>query len=1171
MNFKHQDYTVGWICALPIEMAVAVGMLDERHGGLPQDSRDHNSYTLGRIGPHNVAIACLPAGVTGVTSAVKVASQMLSTFTRLRFGLMVGIGGGVPSEENDIRLGDVVVSKPVGTVGGVIQYDFGKTVQEGRFERTGSLNRPSDMLLRAVASLQAKHLVEELNLTGHLSDMASRYPQLRAAGTFPGIKHDQLFQADYNHTTGETTCMNCDTHRLVIRPYRNDNSPAIHYGLIASGNQVMRDGQMRERLRREMNVLCFEMEAAGLMDEFPCLAVRGICDYADTHKNKRWQPYAAAVAAAYAKELLNIMSGSQVVLTKTVSEVATTEGDVSTTIKSPKYFIYPSHKLNHFVERRHHLQSLEKCFQDRKKATSANLAVLLGMGGCGKSHLALAFCQLAEQSDECGYILWVDATSPSSASQSFTTIAQEIVEHEFDITDEAENVRLVLIRLAAAGKPWLLVFDNFDDPSSFADKPIYEYFPRQRYNGFIIITSRHTSTRNLGFTIDMTAMTGEEALELLLQRCQTERTQHNISAGQQIVKRLGYHALAIDQAGAYISDGASLDLYMTRYEKYRERLMNEVPAFTTYKRKLESDSEKETALTVFTTWELSLDLIRGDEVAKYDKRYFLTLAAFFNGTDVSAELFQSYHSQHNDWMSSCSVDGHWDELKFEETLKQLRDLSLLQNLKITSSGIQFSVHPLIQDWAKLRIDTESRRAFTVDAVMILGDFLSGQDSNKMTLDTKQSTLSHLDATRQDCREYLVHEDYCKGASFTDSIAKIATFYYDQGRYNAAEEMNHRALKGRKLLLGQKNPDTLVIMNNLAQALSKQGNYAEAERIHRQTLALREKVLSPEHPDTLVSMSNLAKTLKDQGKDVKAERMHRQTLALKEKVLGPEHRSTLVNMNEVGMALSSQGKYTEAERMHRQTLALREKISGPEHLETLTCMSNLAKTLRRQDKYAEAERMHRQTLVLKEKVLGPEHPSTLVSMNEVGIALKDQGKYTEAERMHRQTLALREKVSGPEHPETLTCMSNLAKTLSRQEKHAEAERMHRQTLALKEKVLGLEHPSTLISINEVGLTLSNQGKYTEAERMYRQTLALREKVSGLEHPETLTCMNNLALALEGQGEYAEAEKIHRQTLALKEKVLGLEHPSTIRSKTNLAIVLRKSGQVRRGRRNSSTAH
>ena len=110
---EQSDYTVGWICALPIEASAAMGMLDETHVSLPQAATDSNNYTLGRIGVHNAVIACLPAGIIGNNSAATVAAQVRSTFTSLRFGLMVGIGGGVPSEENDIRLGDVVVSQPV--------------------------------------------------------------------------------------------------------------------------------------------------------------------------------------------------------------------------------------------------------------------------------------------------------------------------------------------------------------------------------------------------------------------------------------------------------------------------------------------------------------------------------------------------------------------------------------------------------------------------------------------------------------------------------------------------------------------------------------------------------------------------------------------------------------------------------------------------------------------------------------------------------------------------------------------------------------------------------------------------------------------------------------------------------------------------------------------------
>jgi nucleoside phosphorylase len=256
-------------------------MLDERHKMLLQPATDDNNYTLGRIGPHNVVIACLPTGLVGVTSAARVAEQMRTTFTFLGFGLMVGTGSGVPSEQHDIRLGDVVVSKPGNTFGGVIQYDFGKTVQEGRFARTGSLNRPPDVLLNAANSLQARHMYEESQVARLMAESMARFPLYQQACAYLGSGLDQLYRWQYDHLKGESTCGRCDRNELVDRQPRRSDNPRVHYGLIASGNQVVRDGKTRERLRRDLNALCFEIEAAGLMDRFPCLAVRGIYDYAD--------------------------------------------------------------------------------------------------------------------------------------------------------------------------------------------------------------------------------------------------------------------------------------------------------------------------------------------------------------------------------------------------------------------------------------------------------------------------------------------------------------------------------------------------------------------------------------------------------------------------------------------------------------------------------------------------------------------------------------------------------------------------------------------------------------------------------------------------------------------------------------------------------------------------
>jgi nucleoside phosphorylase len=294
---RAEDFTVAWICALPIELTAAEAMLDDEY----EDSNDTPQYKLGRIGIHNVVIVCLPAGQIGTNSATEAAVELRYKFPAARIGLMVGIGGGVPTKA-DIRLGDVVISQPQGPYGGVVQYDFGKIGSDGFPIRTGSLNAPPRSLLTAVSRLQSNRNAGRSNIPVYLSSLADR-SEFRRCNAGPDI----LFPASYCHVGG-LTCDQCDKDMEITRAPRDSEEPVIHYGIIASGNQVVKDGRSRDRLSSELGgVLCFEMEAAGLMNSLPSLIIRGICDYADSHKNNTWQPFAAAAAAAAAcaKEILS--------------------------------------------------------------------------------------------------------------------------------------------------------------------------------------------------------------------------------------------------------------------------------------------------------------------------------------------------------------------------------------------------------------------------------------------------------------------------------------------------------------------------------------------------------------------------------------------------------------------------------------------------------------------------------------------------------------------------------------------------------------------------------------------------------------------------------------------------------------------------------------------------
>ncbi|KAH7113449.1 nucleoside phosphorylase domain-containing protein [Dactylonectria estremocensis] len=288
------DYTVGWICAVSTEYVAARAFLDEQHEGPEYVSpNDNNDYTLGKIGKHNVVIAVLPDGEYGTSRAASVASDMMHSFPN-----------------HDIRLGDIVVSAPRDGKSGVLQYDFGKTIQNRSFQRTGVLNQPPAVLRAAVNGLKAQYESKGHRHEEDINNILEKNPRLQKKYSRADPSSDRLYQSGFVHPVdADSSCAAaCGTElsKLILRSERtqDEDNPAIHYGVIASGNQLMKDASVRDKFAAEEDILCFEMEAAGLMNHFPCLVIRGICDYSDSHKSKEWQGYASMVAAAYAKDLL---------------------------------------------------------------------------------------------------------------------------------------------------------------------------------------------------------------------------------------------------------------------------------------------------------------------------------------------------------------------------------------------------------------------------------------------------------------------------------------------------------------------------------------------------------------------------------------------------------------------------------------------------------------------------------------------------------------------------------------------------------------------------------------------------------------------------------------------------------------------------------------------------
>jgi nucleoside phosphorylase len=311
--------TIAIFCALSYEAVAIKYSLDEEFTCRVRTtgSKKH-VYSFGRIGDHKIVIA--RPHQMGTVKAAQCAAAVSEQFPNVRFALMVGIGAGIPSlPKRDIRLGDIAVSIPQDDHPGVIQYDFGKYEEDG-FVLNGSLSKPPSILISADGSLEEDEMMNRSPLTKILRDI------IKKPGFARPSTGDILFDQDFDHVNKShidkshikkwSDCSGCEASsekKLVSRAVRHQKHPVVHRGLILSGSGVVKNPQVRDRLCQDYSdAICFEMEAAGIMDEIPCLAIRGICDYADTHKQDGWHHYAAAVAAAYCKAVLHKIDSQDV-------------------------------------------------------------------------------------------------------------------------------------------------------------------------------------------------------------------------------------------------------------------------------------------------------------------------------------------------------------------------------------------------------------------------------------------------------------------------------------------------------------------------------------------------------------------------------------------------------------------------------------------------------------------------------------------------------------------------------------------------------------------------------------------------------------------------------------------------------------------------------------------
>jgi tetratricopeptide (TPR) repeat protein len=724
---------------------------------------------------------------------------------------------------------------------------------------------------------------------------------------------------------------------------------------------------------------------------------------------------------------------------------------------------------------------------------SQRLAIY-GLGGCGKTALALEYAYWTKEQYPMCAVFWVSAMSRESFEQAYYDIAMllRIPSIEDDKTDVK---RLVKARLDDEDfGQWLIIIDNADnvgillDPSddgSGRDRLI-DYLP-QSSKGSIIFTTR---TRGAAAKLaeDKLIALGEldmaEATELLTSRLvQGHRSQvEQCDTFDELFGILFFHALAIVQAIAFINtNDISLSDYIALYRN------SDRDAIDLLSEEFDDQSRyPEATNAVTTTWYISFEQIQKQNPIAADHLFFMACTA---SNDIDPSMFPHHYTQIEHVKAMGTLKTYSFVIERPPRADRLRTGT-------RKSYTTFDIHPLvhlaIRSWLKAHhkwdfwIKTALARFIKV---MPYGD---------------HSTQNHWSAYIHHAMHVAELPELYKIEDRMTLLERIASCERSQGRYQAAERVYRQALEQRQSMSGKEHPDTLMTMGNIGLVLGHQREWTRAENIHQEVLRLMKKVSGERHPLTITAMGNLALVLLGQRKYAEAEKMYRESYLLSKEVQGMKHPDTLTSMSNLGIALTGQKKYSEAEQLLHEALDLRKEVQGVDHADTMSSMSALGTVLRLQFKYVDTESLHREELALRKKLLGVEHPNTIISMHNLGLVLCAQKKYDEAEHVQKEALALSQKVSGKEDPSTLANMSAIAHTLHTQKKYAEAERMHRETLVLKERRLGWEHPDTLTSVYWLASLAQEQNLYEDALPLYERAYTGFLKVLGEEHSTTLEC-------------------------------------------------------------------
>ncbi len=773
-----------------------------------------------------------------------------------------------------------------------------------------------------------------------------------------------------------------------------------------------------------------------------------------------------------------------------------------------------------FTGRETDLIAILESFDLRNEEKTIQTTVVTGMGGIGKTQLAIEFCY------RFGHyfkgVHWLTADQDIAAE-----IAECGLEMGLKPWPEAQEEQ-VRVTLAAwkGGGPRLVVLDHMEDLQVLQKW-------RPRLGGVKVLLTSRIGRWPAGLRVQVQrlgALQREESRALLV-KLAPHLDRVDVDNLDKVAERYQDVPLGMHLAGSYLNMRPELSVgdYLTRLEKRGGVLKQaRLPDWV-------GDDPAGYERNLWATFEVGVEALEDDEkLGNAALKMFLASGYCAANVRIPRKIL------------SGMVAGGEGEAKIDPDLA-IEKLVQVGLLELGETGLV--AHPLLVEFARA-VDEKEEDSVLPGLVSALGD-LSYEALEKGLPERFKPLRPHMETAAKAAEKARL-----EGAGML--WKNLGSHLQNVAEYAGAKAAYERALAIDEAAFGPDHPNIASDVNNLGLVLQAQGDYAGAKAAYERALAIDEAAFGPDHPDVARDINNLGNVLQDQGDYAGAKAAFERALAIWEVELGPDHPNVATTVNNLGVVLKALGDYAGAKAAYERALAIDEAAFGPDHPNVATTVNNLGLVLQAQGDYAGAKAACERALAIWEKELGPDHPQVATGTNNLGALLQDLGDYAGAKAAFERALAIDEAAFGPDHPNVAIRVNNLGLVLQDLGDHAGAKAALERALAIWEKELGPDHPQVATGTNNLGLVLQAQGDYAGAKAAFERALAIDEAAFGPDHPNVATDVNNLGGVLQAQGDYAGAKAAFERALAIDEAAFGPDHPNVAIRVNNLGGMLKDLG-------------